>query len=343
MSNQRYRRSALKELLAFARRLALVVFVALLVPTAASAHIRTFAVAVDDRANVFPLAAPLRAALAARVSPGDQALGITVRRGHTVIVLGYLGEPFLRLDATGVAVNASSPTAAAVGLARPSGASSRVTPTWHLEPGRTTVSWHDARLRVPPSGVPHRRWSVPLVVDGRLVQLQGDVRRVHAPAPWPWLALGLPLVALASLLLVRRRSWARPAAVAFGAVSALGTVAVAATFAFDANASAGTWIEGVNELVFVLVGLVVLARPSADARCIAGGALGLLALSAGSTKIPVFLHGVVLSALPSTVTRIMVTLTISAGVAAAAVGVAVFFELVERPDPRFQGLLRRLS
>ena len=98
-----------------------------------------------------------------------------------------------------------------------------------------------------------------------------------------------------------------------------------------------------NELVFVLVGLVVLARPSADARCIAGGALGLLALSAGSTKIPVFLHGVVLSALPATVTRIMVTLTISAGVAAAAVGVAVFFELVERPDPRFQGLLRRLS
>lgn len=328
----------MRELLAFARRLALVVFVALLVPTAASAHIRTFAVAVDDRVDIFPLASPLRAVLAARVSPGDQALRITVRRGHTVIVLGYLGEPFLRIDRTGVAVNASSPTAAAVGLARPSRAPSRVTPAWHLEVGRTTASWRDARLRAPPSGIQRVTWAVPLVVDGRLVRLKGEVRRVRAPSPWPWLALGTPLLALAALLLVRRRSLVRPAAVTFGVVSALGTVAIAATFAFSASASAGTWIEGTIELVFVVAGVAVLARGSADARCIAGGALGLLGVSAGSTKIPVFLHGVVLSASPAAATRVSVALTISAGVAAAAVGLAVFFELVERPDPRFRSL-----
>src|SRR5439155_909761 len=45
-----------------------------------------------------------------------------------------------------------------------------------------------------------------------------------------------------------------------------------------------------------LVGLAVVARGSRDARVIAAGALGLLALAAASTKLPVFLHGVVLSA-----------------------------------------------
>lgn len=56
-------------------------------------------------------------------------------------------------------------------------------------------------------------------------------------------------------------------------------------------------VEGANELVFVLVGLAVIARGSANARAVAGGALGLLGLAVGLSKVPVLLHGVVLSAL----------------------------------------------
>lgn len=102
----------------------------------------------------------------------------------------------------------------------------------------------------------------------------------------------------------------RPAAAVFGAVAALGTVATAATFALQGSASQGRWVEGANELVFALVGLAVLARGSADARSIAGGALGLLALSVGLSKTPVFLQRVVLSAFPATLTRVLVALTI---------------------------------
>jgi len=61
----------------------------------------------------------------------------------------------------------------------------------------------------------------------------------------------------------------------------------------------------------------------------AGGALGLLALAVGLSKVPVFLHGVVLSALPATATRASVAFTISAGAAATAVGLAVFVDLLE--------------
>lgn len=309
--------------------LALVAFLALLLPPPASAHLRTGVVAVDYRTRVFPLHGPLRAALGVRVYESDQALGLAARRGHVVVALGYTGEPFLRIDGEGVTVNASSPTAAAVGLLGQAHRSSGVAPGWHLKSDRRTAIWHDARVRLLPPGVQRRRWAVPLIVDGRRVRLEGEIWRVEAPSPWPWLGLGVPFVALAALLLVRGPSLRRRAAVALGVAAAVGTVAITAAFALAASASAGRWIEGANESVFALVGLVVVARGSADARSVAGGALGLLALSVGLSKVPVFLHGVVLSAFPAGLTRLLVVFTIAVGAAATAVGLAVFFDLLE--------------
>ena len=46
----------------------------------------------------------------------DRALRLVVSRGHSVIVLGYLGEPLIRIDHRGVAVNAASPSAPSAGL-----------------------------------------------------------------------------------------------------------------------------------------------------------------------------------------------------------------------------------
>src|ERR687887_2689773 len=83
---------------------------ALATPTHASAHIRTGSVAVDYRVHVFPTRLPLTA----HVYLGDRALRLSVRPGHSVTVLGYGGEPFLRLDDAGATV-LRSPTAAALG------------------------------------------------------------------------------------------------------------------------------------------------------------------------------------------------------------------------------------
>lgn len=271
----------------------------------------------------------LRVAFAVRVYESDQALGLTVRRGHTVVALGYTGEPFLRIGAEGVTVNASSPTAAALGLLGRAHAAAPIASGWYLKSDRPTAIWHDARVRALPPGVPRRQWSIPLVVDGRRVSLEGEVWRISAPSLWPWLALVVPFVALTALLLVRGQALRRNALVALGVATATGTVAVAAVFALAASASAGTWIEGANEFVFVLVGLAVVARGSADARSVAGGALGLLGLSVGLSRVPVFLHGVVLSALPAAFARLSVAFTIAAGAAATAVGLAVFFDLLE--------------
>src|SRR5207244_10031324 len=139
--------------------------------------------------------------------------------------------------------------------------------------------------------------------------------RVERPPVWPWLVLGLPF-AVATALVLLRRALVERSAVAVGVLAGAATLVTAAAFAFTSNASEGRWVEAGNEAVFALVGLAVVARGSRDARKIAAGALGLLALAAALTKVPVFLHGVVLSALPTTPARAAVALTIWIGAAA---------------------------
>jgi hypothetical protein len=209
----------------------------------------------------------------------------------------------------------NSPTAAALGL------------TPRHTSGRSFV-WHDARVRGLPAGIDRGRWTIPLLVDGRPARLAGELLRVDAPSLWPWLALGVPFVAVAAFTLVRRATLER-SAVAFGVLAGTARLVTAAAFAFASNASEGRWVEAGNEAVFALAGLAVAARGSRDARVIATGALGLLALAAASTKLPVFLHGVVLSALPATPARAAVALTIWIGAAATALGLVLFAELLE--------------
>jgi hypothetical protein len=50
----------------------------------------------------------------------------------------------------------------------------------------------------------------------------------------------------------------------------------------------------------------------------------------GLSKIPVLLHGLVLSVLPSTIARVVVVVTISAGAAATVLGLLVFEESLDR-------------
>jgi len=288
----------------------LTALVALGAPAPASAHVRTGSVAVDYRVRVFPTRLPLTA----HVYLGDRAVRLSVQQGHSVTVLGYGDEPFLRIDDAGVTI-LNSPTAAAL----------RLTP--RHKSGRSFV-WHDARVRGLPPGLDRGRWTIPLLVDGRQARLAGELLRAHAPPVWPWLALGLPFAATTALVLLRRAALER-SAIVLGVLAGTGTCTTAASFAFASNASEGRWVEAGNEAVFALVGLAVIARGSRDARVIAAGALGLLALATALTKIPVFLHGIVLSALPATPSRVAVALTVWIGAAATALGVVLFAEQLE--------------
>jgi hypothetical protein len=313
---------------------ALTAFVA---PTAAGAHLRSGRIAVDYRADV----SQLPAGVDARVYRSDLALGLTVAPGHEVVVLGYVGEPVIRFDAAGIAANEASPTAVGTGLLKGTPRRQGGAPRWRRLSSSHSIVWHDARLRGLPPGVTHRRWTVPLVVDGSRATLGGELRRVAAPSSWPWLTLGVVVAVAVGILLAVRRQLIRTATVLFGCAAAAATAATALGFALGSTASEGAWVEAANELVFVLVGLVFVARGSRDTQALAGGALGLLGLAVGLTKLPALLHGIVLSALPAAVARASVALAICAGAAAAVLGVVVFFDVLERYEEPYEGATSR--
>jgi hypothetical protein len=308
----------------------LVAVAALAAAPAADAHLHSGLTAVDFRASAFPLRG-LGRALTVSIYKTDRALRLTVKPGHTVTVVGYLREPFIRLGNDRVLVNGGSPTAAAAGLLRRPQRTNAAR-DWILQSRGRTVVWHSAGLRGLPPGLDRATWHVPLIVDGRPAELSGEIWRVPAPRLWPWLLLGIPFALAVPAILLRGRAHVRPAVVILGSIAAASVFTTAAAFALAGNATEGRWFESATEVVFALVGTIVLVRGTRNAQALAAGGLGLLAFAVGLSKLPVLLHGVVLSAFSPTVTRAAVAVAIWAGAAASALGLVVFFEVLEEPE-----------
>jgi len=312
-------------------------------PATASAHLRSGTVAVDYRASVIAAAT---SAYAAVIYQSDHGLSLTIKPGHTVTVLGYLGEPAFRLDRAGLSVNVASPTAVAVGLATRAQRIVAATPRWRLQRGRRSAVWHDARVQGLPPGVDQGRWSVPLIVDGRRTLLEGELRRLPPPSLWPWLGILLCFLAGAAALAVRRRDLLRSGAIGFAVASAVASLVIALAFALDAYASPGTWIAGLDEIAILAVGLGVLLRGRRQLHLGAAIGLGLLSLAVGISEGAIFLHPIVLSILPATLIRLVVVAAIGAGLDAAALGCICYVQTAApsrdaNPDHGFPAALGR--
>ena len=307
---------------------------ALLAPAVAGAHLRAGTVAVDYRASV---AAPAEAGFTARIYQSDRALSISVKPGHSIVVLGYLGEPFLRLDDAGVTVNAASATAAGTGVLLKGEFVSGRTTAWRLRRGRHSVVWHDARVQGLPPGAERGAWSVPLVVDGRPVRLTGELVRELRPAVWPW-PVGAAVCAALMLVFALLGRAMRVGSIVFAVAASIAAALTALGFALDTYASPGTWIAGLDELAFIAVGLGVLVWGPRPAQAPATIGLGLLAAAVGVSKGAVFLHPIVLSLLVGVAARLFVAISIGAGVAAAVLGGASY---VEHPAVRRQTTFER--
>jgi hypothetical protein len=260
---------------------------ALALPAPAAAHLRTGTIAVDVAARVTSRDPAFRA----RVYLSDRALHVAVRPGHTLVLLGYVGEPFARIGPAGVTVEAGSATAQSADVARE----------------RRSLTWHDDRLKSLEPGRRPVRWSIPVIADGRRTSIAGVVWRPPRPAWWPYALVA----ALAAALAARR---ARPAGVA-SVACALGAQA---GVALGAYASAGTWIAGLDETAFAIAGVWLLARGPRLVRTAAAGGLGLLGLAVALSQLPVLLHPIVLSALPPVLARGLVSVAVGAGAASAA-------------------------
>jgi hypothetical protein len=291
----------------------------------AAAHLRSGTVAVDYRASV---SHPVTRAYSAQIFQSDHGLSLTLRPGHVVVVLGYLGEPVIRLDGAGLSVNAASPTARAMHLVDKAHAVDASGPRWGLQRGHHSVVWHDARVQGLPAGLAEGVWRVPLVIDGRGGLLSGELRRFPDPPLLLWLAALAGWLAVASVPLIRhRRDLVRRGALALALIAAGAATVVALAFALDAYASPGTWIVGVDVIIFLAVGVGVMRRGPRHLHVAGAIWAGLVSVALGLLDGPVFLHPIVLAVLPGTVMRLLVVTAIGAGASAAVLGATLFSEI----------------
>ena len=301
------------------RRAALLAALGLLaIPASAHAHLRSGTVAVDYRATI---SAPHTSAYDVRIYQSDHGLNLTIRPGHVVAMSGYLGEPVFRLDRTGLWVNAASPTALVVGLVKKDQRVGATGPQWRLQRGRMSVAWHDSRVQRLPAGVDRGTWTVPLTVDGRPARLTGELIRYARPSLALWLTVLLCICALAALpLLLHRRELVPRAATALAITAAAASIVAELALAFDVYASPGTWIEAVDSIVFLMVGLGILFRGPDNLRMGGAVGVGLVSLAVGLLDGAVLLHPIVLALLPGTIVRLAVAFAVGGGLGAAVLG-----------------------
>jgi FtsH-binding integral membrane protein len=254
----------------------------------------------------------------AEVLDGNRRLRLTVDPGVTLVVRGLLGEPVLRFGGDGVWVNLASPTASADRI------TSRHGSGWERLTHRRTYAWHDHRL-APPAGLragSAAPFALPVFLNGSARTIGGVFTFVPRPAWWPWL-VGAAAVLLAALVLARRAprhrtglAWLLAVAAAAGALAASLGFATA-----DSLGGASQWVQVGCAAVLVLLGAVAFARRSVQTWT--ASLIGAAAIVLTLRQVVVFWHGVVISSLSPSVTRLAVAVAIAAELAAAGISFAV--------------------
>ncbi|QLQ40321.2 hypothetical protein [Micromonospora robiginosa] len=336
------------------RRAALVVAVAttavLALAAPAAAHGADAPDGTDYRGAVTGIG-PERSGLTARMVEAGARLELTNRGGVDVTVLGYSGEPYLRIGPAGVFENSRSPATwlnrTIAGETRlPAEADPAAAPAWRRIADGPTYRWHDQRTLwredAPPAAVAAdpgreqrvRDWVVPLRAGDTATEVRGTLDWVPPPDPYPWwvaATLGFLVVGAAGLVPGGTAAGVR-ALRAVGALLALGgaaTVALTVGRALDTGSpgAGGLLAELVTGQVWTLLtGLGALAagayalarRPAADFTLALAGAC--LTLFAGVSNLAALSRSVPPAAGPAGLVRVLVTVALATGAGAVAAG-----------------------
>lgn len=186
-----------------------------------------------------------------QVLGSDEYLSVTNTSDQEVLVLGYEGEPYLRVGPGGVFSNRRSEATYQnrdryQRVSIPPIADNDAEPEWVRVSDGQTALWHDHRIHwmsfdLPPTVMANpgqqvlvQEWAVPFTVAGQTREVTGELRWIPGPSPWPWLAgaLLLTLPALAGLRSepVSEERWpglARPAALLLALLAAANLIHLA--------------------------------------------------------------------------------------------------------------------
>lgn len=166
---------------------------------------------------------------------GDSFVRLRTERSRDVMVLGYEGEPYLHFTTDGIVLENTRSPAVALNRSRygttfDDRADAKAPPEWRTVAHGDTYVWHDHRIHwmahsAPPQlaggGGKVLDWTIPLVIDGRAVEVQGELFRDSPPSVLPYVIAGLVAAALAAIA-IRRTNIA--AAVLLALVSVTATI-----------------------------------------------------------------------------------------------------------------------
>ncbi len=269
---------------------ALAVLLVLSNPVPAAAHVVGTGGSPTNYQTAVTGIRPAVPAVAATVGLGGQWVRITNQGATTIVILGYRGEPFLRLSHNQVEVNQLSSTAAQTGLipvdpgpGAPAAGGPVAQPRWVRSSDADSVTWIDTRIAPPQqSQQASGSWELPLVVDGQQVSVVGTRALIPPPSPWPWVAV-LVLLTAAVAAIGWLRDWHRPlAAVVAGGVLAFVLHVLGTGFVPQQNGPVFGWVgvglvAGFALLVGAVCAVSALRRSeSAPDRAVTAGAIVLI-------------------------------------------------------------------
>ncbi|TDC80818.1 hypothetical protein E1193_16490 [Micromonospora sp. KC606] len=347
---------------------ALVAVLALAAP--AAAHGADAPDGTDYRVQVTGLTPP-RADLTVRAVEAGARLELVNTSGRDVQVIGYSGEPYLRVGPDGAYENSRSPATylnrtLAGDTTLPAEADPAAPPRWRKITDEPRVRWHDQRTQWREDGVPApavadptrahrvRDWAVPVHDGAGQVEIRGTLDWVPPPDAYPWwvaATVGFLLVGAAGLLPAGSVSGSQ-ALRAVGALLALGGAA-AITLVVGRELDAGA--DGLGGLLLglltgqvwaLLTGLGAVAaggyalarRPAADfALALAGACLGVFV---GVANLAMLSRAVAPAPWPGQYARLLLVAVLIAGAGAVGAGVLrlhaasrAALAAARRPDP----------
>ncbi|MFI9530520.1 hypothetical protein [Micromonospora rosaria] len=304
---------------------------------------------------------PARPGVTVRAIEAGARLELTNHGDRPVEVMGYSGEPYLRVGPDGTFENVRSPATylnrtIAGGSVLPPEADPAAAPQWRRVDRAPTVRWHDRRALWREAGPPPevraapdrehrvRDWAIPLR-DGddgaggpaatEPVEIRGTLDWVPPPDPYPWwvgVTLGLLAVGGLGLLPAGTRAGARALAGLGGLLAAGGLAAGVVIVGRELDAGAGG-VGGV--LVGLLSGQVWPLLTGLGALAAGGYALArrpaadfvlalagtCLALFAGVGNVAAFARSVLPAPWPTQSVRVLTAVVLVAGAGAAAAGI----------------------
>jgi len=306
--------------------------------------------------SVLRSVSPRVPAVHVRITDLGTKVELTNDGAREVVVLGYAGEPYLRVGPKGVFENTRSPAtylnrSTTITGSPPKSADAKAMPVWRRVSTGTTASWHDHRAHFmggddPPEVVRHpdqRRvvdnWVIPMRVGSTDVVARGQLIYVPPPSPWPWVVAAV-LIAAVVVGLSRTRAWRTVFVVALALLTL--TEAVHVIGLWDAStASFGTKLgESAYSLAGIALGLLGLGwiwRKGVESAVplvlvatiflfVAGGLADVTSL--GNSQVP--------STFSAGFARLLVTLTLGLGA-----GLAVAAALRLRPSSPARPAARR--